>query len=83
MGQFFAPTGISTWYLYDYDPVDKIFMAYVNLIGAEFAECGPVSLAELEEAKFPPFGLGIERDMHWTPRPLSEVIATVEKGEHL
>ena len=31
-------------------------------------ELGYVSLSELESIKFPPFGLPIERDIHFEPR---------------
>ena len=37
-------------------------------------EAGYFSLSELKSIKGP-FGLGIERDMHWQPRPLTEVAA--------
>ena len=31
-----------------------------------FPELGYVSLAEITAARFPPFGLGVERDMYWS-----------------
>ena len=36
-------------------------------LGFGSPELGYVSLAELQDAKFPPFGLGIERDLWFTP----------------
>jgi len=42
------------------------------LFGPDEAELGYISLNELSSIKVT-FGLGIERDVHWTPRPLSEV----------
>lgn len=75
--------GACTWYLYEYDPVDKIFRAYVNLGDPAMAEIGNVSLAELEEVRFPPFNLPIERDMYFNPVKLDYVIKTVEAGGHV
>jgi hypothetical protein len=34
-------------------------------LGMGCPELGYVSLSELEEAKFPPFGLGVERDIYF------------------
>jgi len=36
-------------------------------LGMGFPELGYVSFNELRELKFPPFGLPIERDLHWSP----------------
>tara|TARA_R100001594_G_scaffold34061_3_gene62940 strand:+ start:14612 stop:14980 length:369 start_codon:yes stop_codon:yes gene_type:complete len=35
-------------------------------LGLGFPELGYVSLKELESLKFPPFGLGVERDLYFT-----------------
>lgn len=37
-------------------------------LGAGFPELGYASLRELRNVSFPPFGLGIERDLHWTAK---------------
>ena len=48
--------------------VDMIFFGHVELLESEW---GYFSLSELESVRLP-FGLTIERDLHWTPRPISE-----------
>jgi hypothetical protein len=52
--------------------VDMVFFGYVSIFGDHCDEWGYFSLDELESVKGP-FGVGIERDLHWTPRPISEV----------
>lgn len=66
--KLFNPTGAGTWYLTEYDPETKIAF---GLCVIHEAELGNVSIEELEGFRGR-FGLGIERDLHWTPRPLSE-----------
>jgi len=76
--------GAFTWYLYE--KLDKdTYMAFVNLGDPEMAECGPVSMSEIMSVKFPPFGLGVERDMYFKPlsRTLQDVIDTVKAGGHV
>jgi len=68
--KLFNPTGIGTWYLYSYDPDTEI--AY-GLCDLGFPELGAVSIAELREFRGA-LGLGIERDLHFAPRPLREVM---------
>lgn len=53
----------------EYDPAEGIFFGLVQ--GFE-VELGYFSLAELEEIRGPG-GLTIERDLHFEPRPLSEI----------
>ena len=62
--KFFNPTGAGTWYCYEYNEVDKVFWCYADLGIPDCAECGTVSLEELETATCA-FGLGIERDLHF------------------
>lgn len=66
--KFFNPTGAGTWYLTEYDPEEKLGF---GLCVIQEAELGYVSIEELEQFRGR-FGLGIERDIHWKPRPLSE-----------
>ena len=66
--KLFNPTGIGTWYLAEYDPATR--NAY-GLCVLQDAEIGYVSMAELVEFRGR-FGLPIERDLYWEPRPLSE-----------
>ena len=66
--KFFTPDSNWTWYAYEFDGQD-IFFGWV--VGFE-KELGYFSLCELEEARGP-LGLPIERDLHFTPKRLSEV----------
>jgi len=50
------------------------------LFGDYNDEWGSFSLAELEEYKDKRFGLGIERDLHFTETPMSEIIKNYTKG---
>jgi len=74
--------GACSWYLYEHIE-DDIYMAYVNLGDLIYAECGTVSLNELMSIKFPPFGLGIERDMYFGEHTLKEVIDIVKDGGNI
>jgi hypothetical protein len=66
--KFFQPWGGWTWYATEYDPEDRVCFGLVD--GFE-QELGYFSLDELEAVRGPG-GLTLERDLHWTPKPLSE-----------
>jgi hypothetical protein len=68
--KFFTPTSSWTWYATEYDSKTRIFYGWVVGLEKEFGE---FSLDELESVKGP-LGLGVERDIHFRPRPLSEVM---------
>ncbi len=70
--KFFTPDSGWTWYASEYDGED-IFFGYV--VGFD-QELGYFSLAELQAARGP-FGLPIERDIHFQPTRL-----LVVKGWH-
>ncbi len=72
IAKFFNPTGAETWYATEYDPKDKIFSGYVSISGDWNDEWGYFSLAELEDFKGA-FGLGIERDILFQEKRISEV----------
>jgi hypothetical protein len=63
--KFFALGSNWTWYVIEYNPKDRICYGYV--IGHE-AELGYFSMDELES-----LGALIERDIYFTPAPLSEI----------
>jgi len=69
--KFFTPWGNWTWYATEFAPEERMFFGWVA--GPE-PELGYFSLDELEAARGPA-GLRIERDIHFRPRPLSEVKA--------
>ena len=63
--KFFSPLHRWTWYATEYDPEQRLFFGYVESgIDSSFDELAYFSLDELQEVKLP-FGLGIERDIHW------------------
>lgn len=66
--KFFTPWTGWTWYASEYDPDKRLFFGVV--IGQE-REFGYFSLDELEAIEGPA-DLRIERDLHWSPRPLKE-----------
>lgn len=66
--KFFTPWSNWTWYASEYDPKERMFFGVVE--GHE-RELGYFSLDEFESVEGP-WGLKIERDLHWTPRPLKE-----------
>jgi hypothetical protein len=72
VAKFFNPTGAGTWWATEYCPEHKIFFGYVSIFGDECDEWGDFSLEELESVKGQ-FGLGIERDLYFESRPISEV----------
>ena len=66
--KLFNPTGTGTWYLTAYDPETRSAFGAAHV--HEY-ELGYIDLAELVTFRGR-FGLPIERDLHWTPRPLSQ-----------
>ena len=65
--KFFQPWGSWTWYVIEFDGKDTFF----GLVDGFEEELGYFSLSELCSVHGP-FGLKIERDLHFTPRPLSK-----------
>ena len=57
----------------DYEVVDMMFFGYVSIFGDHNDEYGYFRLSELESVKCPPFGMGIERDLYFDPKPISKV----------
>ena len=76
--------GAFSWYIYE-KLDDDLYMAFVNLGDPEMSECGAVSMQEILSVKFPPFGLGVERDMYFEPlsRTLKDVHDTIKAGGHV
>ena len=66
--KYFAPDGSWTWFAFEFDGKDTFFGA---VSGQEF-ELGYFSLSELEQTTGP-LGLHVERDLHFTPTPLSRI----------
>ncbi len=79
--KFFTPDSSWTWYATEGQAEDDDFLFFGLVIGFE-REWGYFTLKELESARGP-FGLPIERDLHFQPAPISEVLRREghEQGE--
>ena len=66
--KFFTPDSNWTWYATEFDGIDTFF----GLVDGHERELGYFSLSELEKVRGP-YGLKIERDLHFPPRKLSEI----------
>lgn len=73
VAKFFNPSGAGTWYATEYDPDSKEFFGYVSIFGDWNDEWGSFSLAELE-SYHGQFGLGIERDLYFEEKPISQIV---------
>ena len=76
IAKFFVPRGRGTWYVMEAETIgddDYWFFGWVESpIDPLFDESGSFTLSELKSIKLP-FGLGIERDMYFKPKRLSEI----------
>lgn len=77
IAKFFNPCGAGTWYATEYDPNDKIFFGFVSIFGDWNDEWGSFSLEELEDYRGK-FGLGIERDLYFGEKRISEVVPSAK-----
>ena len=66
--KFFTPDSSWTWYASEFDG-DDLFYGLVDGVELEY---GYFRLSELEETRGP-WGLPIERDLWFTPRPMAEL----------
>jgi hypothetical protein len=69
--KLFQPWGSWTWFITEGEEQDGDYLMFGYVIGFE-REWGYVSLNELSSIKGP-YGLKIERDIHFTPKPKSQV----------
>ena len=69
--KYFTPDSSWTWYATEGQPDGEDFRFFGYVIGFE-KEWGYFLLSELQSARGP-FGLPIERDLHFRPAPFSEV----------
>jgi hypothetical protein len=70
--KFFTPDSSWTWYATEGSPQGDDFTFFGYVIGHE-REWGYFRLSELSSAQGP-WGLPIERDRHFTPRPFSQAV---------
>jgi hypothetical protein len=81
--KLFNPCGATTWLLTEIDPDDETVAWGLCDLGMGFPEFGTVSLTELAAYRGR-FGLGIERDRHFTARgPISAYIAAAQAAGHI
>lgn len=78
VAKFFNPVGAGTWYATEYDPNEKTFFGYVSIFGDWNDEWGSFSLEELQSYKGK-FGLGIERDLYFDEKRISEVVPQIKQ----
>ena len=81
MCKFFHPLSTMTWYAIEGSPVDadgyydtdneKVDFLFFGWVYADFPELGYFSLSEMQAVQA--MGLGIERDVHFSPTRLSQV----------
>lgn len=67
--KLFNPTGAGTWFITGYDPETRIATGAAHI---HEMDIGDFWMGELVTFRGR-FGLPLERDLGWTPRPLSEV----------
>jgi hypothetical protein len=79
VAKIFNPYGRGTWYLLNSDPADPDYLwAIVDLFEVEI---GSVSRTELESIKVKPFGLGLERDLYFSPVNAKELYEGLQSGK--
>jgi hypothetical protein len=67
VAKLFDPCGSASWFLTEYDPVEKIAFGYV--VGLQEDEFGYISLTEMESIER--CGIGIEQDLYFQQKRLS------------
>lgn len=80
IAKFFDPVGSGTWYATEYNPESKICNGYVT--GLALMNGGSFSITELESI-VRPFGLGIERDIHFTEMSYHDLVPPKPKKRKL
>lgn len=73
-----------TWLITEIDPADEDMMFGLCDLGLGYPELGYVSLSFLETCKFPPFGLGAERDRYFkADKPLSHYTKLATQNQRI
>jgi hypothetical protein len=73
--KWFTPDSSWTWYVIEYEPDEQLCFGLVDGLDCEL---GYFSLAEIEQIRGP-MGLPVERDLFWSPTPLSELYIQLER----
>lgn len=71
--KLFFPAGRYTLFVTEWDGDDALYGFCVSPLGADCDELGYASLSELRDLVA--LGLKVERDVHYTPKPLREALA--------
>ncbi|MFC3052379.1 DUF2958 domain-containing protein [Kordiimonas pumila] len=79
--KIFNPCGAATWLITCRDPENPDYLWGLCDLGLGFPELGTVLLSELQSVKCPPFGLGLERDLHFTAEHGIKVYAQAARAE--
>ncbi len=72
VAKFFNPVGAGTWYVIEGEEQDGDFI-FFGLVDLHETEFGYFSLRELESVRLP-FGLHIERDIHFSRTKVQEIL---------
>jgi hypothetical protein len=72
--KLFCPWGAATWWLTEYDAKENLAFGFAYLGDEDMAELGYISITELSEVSGP-FGLKVERDIHFSAVPMSEALS--------
>jgi len=80
VAKFFDPCGSWTWYLMNQDPDDPDYLW--GIVKGSEIEVGSFSLSELSTVKGA-LGIGMERDMWFTPKPAKEILERLNRGDHI
>ena len=80
VAKLFDPCGSWSWYLLNQDPEDPDYLW--GIVQGFEVEMGSISLSELESVRGA-LGIGIERDLHFTPIPANELWEKLNRGVHV
>jgi hypothetical protein len=80
VAKFFDPQGSWSWFLMNQDPEDADYLW--GIVKGFEIEVGSFSLSELQNYRGR-LGLGIERDLYFTPRAAVEVFEALKNGQHI
>ncbi len=84
--KIFSPGGRLTYFATAYtdDGGHRYLTGYcVSSLGPDCDEHGDMGADEIEQLRVPPFGLPLERDLHFEPMRESELLARLARGEHV
>ena len=71
VAKFFTPWSNWTWFVFEGSQTEDGNWTFFGMVHGMEQEMGYFTLSELESAKGPG-GLGVERDIHFSPKPYAE-----------